>query len=139
MIRTIVTDIKELRKPCELVEEKEALEIIKDLEDTLEQYENGVGLAANQIGINKKVAIIRYGHIKIDLINPEIIDKQNKIIFREGCLSFPDAIVTTNRYNYIYILNKGNRYEYMYEIAIMIQHEVDHLYGLTMFDRIYVK
>lgn len=136
MKRAIVTDIKELRKPCQEVLESEVKDIIQDLEDTLSECQNGVGLAANQIGINKKVAIIRYGKIKIDLINPKVISGDSEIPYREGCLSFPGAEIPTVRYNHIIILNDKKTFEYSYNIGIMVQHEVDHLYGLTMFDRI---
>lgn len=137
MIRTIVTDIKVLRLPCQDVKESEISDIIKDLEETLEIYENGVGLAGNQIGINKKVAIVRYKGVNVNLINPKVISGDTEVLIREACLSFPDAEIPTKRYNRIKILNNGKEEEYSCDLAIMVQHEVDHLYGLTMFDRIY--
>ncbi len=87
MIKSIVTNILELKKSCVPAEPEEIQAILKDLIDTLKTTA-GIGLAGNQIGYNKRVTIIRLPNLKLDLINPIILDKQDRGIFKEGCLSF---------------------------------------------------
>ena len=106
MKKDIVTNITKLKIKSEEISLKETNSIIKDLEDTLKEYPNGIGLSAMQIGISKKVGIIRIHQLKINLINPKIIDKE--FIFKmekEGCLSFPNLNLDTIRYNNITIIN----------------------------------
>ena len=71
----LVTNIKELRRKSIEVDPKEVPEIIKKLEEELAKHKTGIGLSAIQIGINKRVGIIRVDNTKIYLINPKIIDK----------------------------------------------------------------
>lgn len=139
MIKPIIKSIIDLNKPCiEIKEYQEFSNIINDLEDTLKTCKNGIGLSANQIGYNKRVAIIRLPSLKLNLINPIVIDKNDKRIFREGCRSFPNIEMVTDRYDYIKIKNGINSKEILEFTgleAVAIQHEIDHLNGLTMFDR----
>ncbi len=135
MKRKIITDIRLLRQKSSQIEPKEAQIIIKDLEDSLD-LDKGIGLSAVQIGIPKAVSIIRMEKVKIDLINPKIIDKTDRIRFRgEKCLSLPGITVDTTRYLYIIIENEGNQYSVQGLEAVVIQHELDHINGLTILDR----
>lgn len=143
MKRKIVTDITILKQksgeivfqgiepePCE-----EASRIIKDLEDTLEN--KGIGLSAVQIGIHKRIAIIRMGENKLDLINPKIIKKEDRFRFpKEGCLSLPGLTIDTSRYNHI-VLENQNEKKYSLDglEAVAVQHEIDHMNGLTILDK----
>ena len=104
----------------------------------LENYGNpGIGLAAPQIGIYKKAAIIRIKDIKINLINAKIEKGYDLGIFDgEGCLSFPNKNITTQRYKEVYITNNlVEPYSFVAQglTAVCIQHEIDHYNGLTMF------
>ena len=157
----IITDkeyLKQKCEPCSSVEEGE--EIAAKLLNELSKSGSGIGLAANQIGINKRVCVINVptnnNKEPIILINPEVIEKsEDKFAFIEGCLSFPNQQVTTQRYKSIMIkadnhtsklyfsvyhdnseegYDKGKYLNYAYETAC-VQHELDHLDGITMFER----
>ena len=114
-------------------------------------------MAANQIGINKKVCIINITE-PIVLINPEIIEKSaEKFLFLEGCLSFDGESIKTIRHKSITVkadnhtsklhfgvwnennkegYNKEDKLNYALETAC-VQHEIDHLDGILMYDREY--
>lgn len=132
----IVTDKDKLVAECKDVSVLEAKPIIDKLIQELSASRSGVGLAANQIGIDAKVCIIRAGH-PINLVNPKIVDKFGKALFRnEGCLSFPGQWITTARYNEIVVKDALHPNGFIctgFE-AVAVQHEIDHLYGRTMFD-----
>ena len=152
----IVTDKEQLKqkcKPCKSIEEGE--EVGKQLIEELVSSQSGIGLAANQIGINKRVCVINIKE-PIVLINPEIIEKsEEKFGFIEGCLSFPNQSVKTQRYKWVKVkadnhsgtlyftvwhndseemYDKDKYLQYAYETAC-VQHEIDHLDGITMYDR----
>lgn len=136
MKKQLITDKAFLNKKLELVTPEELPAIIKDLEDSFVGLK-GYGLAANQIGILKQVAIIRFKDWNIDIINPTIILKDEKCLFpREGCLSFPGLRVDTDRYNKLIFESGFDRQNYFYygmEAAIC-SHEIDHLMGRTIFE-----
>ena len=156
----IVKELKELNQPCEpcsSVEEGE--KIGTKLLDFLNNSETGIGLAANQIGINKRVCVINCKE-PVVLINPEIIEKSEELfVFGEGCLSFPDDYVKTKRYKWVKVkadnheselmfsvwntkpgeegYDKDKYLDYAYETAC-VQHEIDHLDGITMHERQFI-
>ena len=130
----IVTNETLLRQPCEPVDVSDAHDIISKLEIELEASGKagspGLGLAAPQIGILKKVAIIRAQGKNVNLVNPVILEKRNPIIFDgEGCLSFPGMVGKTNRYDEIVVKNNIEPKSFIATglVAIVIQHEIDHL------------
>ena len=83
-----ITKLKEKCEPVSTIEEGE--EIAAKLLKALSESKNGIGLAANQIGINKRVCVINVKEPLI-LINPEIIGSSEEwFVFPEGCLSFPN-------------------------------------------------
>jgi len=136
MKKDIITNLKSLRIKSEEVSSKETKKIIKDLEDTLKNCPTGVGLSAIQIGIPKKVSIIRIEGLRLDLINPEMIEKEGKFkMKKEGCLSFPGLYLDTIRHNTITIINNKKKETYYGIIAVAIQHEIDHMRGITVLDR----
>lgn len=136
----IVTNIDKLRRPCREAKPEEVEGIIQQLEAELKNHPNGIGLSANQIGIDAKVAIIRIPNKeKIDLINPKIIEYSKEVVFyKEGCLSLPDQKkeITTQRYEQITIENGLDRAKYvLYGIeSIVAQHEISHLNGRLILD-----
>lgn len=148
MKRDLVKSMLALKKPCKPVKsEEELVKILTDLEESL-NIKDGYGLAANQIGYDKQVAIIRMRgsndeDLKIDLINPVIINKSEKFIFRnESCLSFPGMRVDTFRWKIILIesgLDRRDTYTLTGLEAVVAQHEITHLKGRTMFDCKYKK
>ncbi|MAF44015.1 MAG: peptide deformylase [Parcubacteria group bacterium] len=147
-MENIVDDIKLLKTVCEPCSVEEGRDIAKKLFLTLSATDNGVGLAANQIGINKKVCVINVKE-SLWLVNPKIIGSFGKIMFEEQCLSFPGESVRTSRFANIFVKSDNHSeplkfgstkkedlkdFEKMLE-CVCVQHEIDHLNGLTMFDR----
>ena len=142
----IITEETKLRLMCEEVKTvEEGEEIGTQLLKELTKSENGIGLAANQIGINKRVCVINVKE-PIILINPRIVERsEEQFMFSEGCLSFPKKYVRTGRYTSVTVEadnHKGkmvftadsDKIDDAFECAC-IQHEIDHLDGITMFDR----
>ena len=139
MKRKIITDITYLKQKSKEATPSELQNIIKDLEDTLATLK-GYGLTAIQIGMLKRIGIIRFGDKKIDLINPIIIEKNEKFRHRqEGCLSIPGLRVDTIRHADIVIENGTDTDRSRYALygleALVCQHEIDHFKGLTILDR----
>lgn len=100
---------------------------------------NGVGLAAPQIGIPKRVVVIDVGDGLIELINPVIIEKVGEELDQEGCLSVPNMVGDVKRAKRIVCqaLNReGEFLEYEAEglLARAFQHETDHLNGILFVD-----
>lgn len=147
----IVTNLKELKIPCqEVTKEDNVKEIIEKLKNTLECYD-GLGLSANQIGIQKRISYIKIpiynpkdkkmNMRELILINPLILEKDKAIKFtNEGCLSFPRIYVTTKRYIYCTVQYLDENFKetamaFQDLESFVVQHEVDHLGGRTIFDR----
>lgn len=145
MTNKIVEDIQLLKNVCDPCEPGESKDIVEKLFLTLSAADSGIGLAANQIGIAKRVCVVNVRE-PIALINPKIIGAFGKIMFDEGCLSFPGQTVRTLRSSKILVEADNfpqprefgskdlNDFENLLE-CICVQHEIDHLDGLTMFDR----
>ena len=137
-MNNIITDLKILRADNSSVSIEESKDIIKKLEISLQNSITGVGLAASQVGINKRVAIIRINNEIIDLVNPTVIEKENMFInFNEKCLSLPNVCINTKRYREIYIKDDlhPDGVIAVGDVATVILHEVDHLDGILMIDR----
>ncbi|HFL8819297.1 MAG TPA: peptide deformylase [Candidatus Azoamicus sp. OHIO2] len=123
--------------------DKELLLIITDLIETMFYYD-ALGIAATQVRIDKRIIIINMSNNYIIqpfvLINPEILFHRGSFISDEGCLSFPNLFVKIKRDKDIYIkfvditglihfLKASNM------LSICAQHEIDHINGLTIYDR----
>ena len=135
----IIIDESELRLPNEKAEPSEVKNIIERLEASLEASEtSGIGLAAPQIGIRRKIAIIRYEDEQINLVNPCIVSANKPTVVREeGCLSLPDTYCNTMRYKEIVVeddLNPGGMV-LTGMLAIVAQHEIDHVESILITDR----
>lgn len=134
-MKPIIKDIKELRRPSIPVDKDEDLsDVVQDLKDTLATVE-GYGLTANQIGVYKQLAYIKVGDEEAVLLNPKILQREEKIKFKEGCLSIPGVEIYTDRYNKITFESNGEEFEAEGLLAIIIQHEVDHMNGITILQR----
>ena len=142
----IITEIKQLQLMCEEVKTvEEGEEIGAQLLTELSKSENGIGLAANQVGINKRVCVVNVKE-PIVLINPRIVERsQEEFIFPEGCLSFPNkhvkvmrnvsvVVETDNHEGKLSFSAESEDINDAFECAC-VQHEIDHLDGITMFDR----
>ena len=141
----IIEDKSKLEIKCSPVSVKEGEEIGVRLLHELRQSENGIGLAANQIGINKRVCVINVKE-PIVLINPKIVEHSKELfVFPEGCLSFPNDKIKTQRYTSVVVEadNHEGKLSFSAESkdindafeCVCVQHEIDHLDGITMFDR----
>lgn len=139
-IRTIGDEI--LRKKSRKVEEinDRILTLIKDMQETM-YAADGVGLAAPQVGILKRIAVVDIGDGPINLINPEIIESEGEYLDEEGCLSIPNQQGTVLRPIKIKVkaLNeKGEEFILTGEdlLARAICHEIDHLDGILFVDKV---
>ena len=141
----IIKDKMKLEQKCSPVSVKEGEEIGVRLLHELRQSENGIGLAANQIGINKRVCVINVKEPLV-LINPKIVEKsKEQFVFPEGCLSFPDSKIKTQRHQDIVVEADNHKGKLSFSAnskdindafeCVCVQHEIDHLDGITMFDR----
>lgn len=138
-----------LRQPSKEVHKisKKIKDLVKDLLDTL-YSENGVGLAAPQIGENYRVFVIDTSSGDEPLnpmvfINPKIIKKSEAFISNEGCLSFPEVYTDVRRYKNVMIkAQDSNGRSFVIEakngelLAKAIQHENDHLDGILFIDHV---
>lgn len=115
------------------------IELLDDMKDTLLE-KDGIGLAAPQIGVLKRIFIVLVDDRYIEMINPEIIETQGLVIGMEGCLSVPDELVYVRRPHYVKVkgLNRQGEEIILQEtgiVAIAICHEMDHLIGVLFTDR----
>jgi peptide deformylase len=115
--------------------------LLDDMAETMYDAE-GVGLAANQIGIAKRLVVMDVGEGLIELVNPEIVSSDGSQTDLEGCLSLPGLRGTVTRANEVTVRaldRHGERFEITAKelLARCIQHEVDHLNGILFTD--YVK
>lgn len=139
-LRTTGDDI--LRKKCRKVEkiDDRLLTLIQDMKETMYKAD-GVGLAAPQIGVLKRLAVIDVGEGPITIINPEIIEKEGSYIDIEGCLSIPGRQGNVERPERVKVkaLNeKGEEVIIKGEglLARALCHEIDHLDGILFIDKI---
>ena len=112
--------------------------LLDNMADTM-YAAKGVGLAAPQIGVPKRVVVLDAGDGLIELINPVIIEKSGKAVDREGCLSVPNVTGDVERAQKVVLqaLNReGELMEYEAEdlLARIFQHEIDHLDGILFVD-----
>lgn len=144
----IINDEEKLRAPCLDTSPEEVPGLIQALEQELSNSARlgrvGIGLAAPQIGIAKKVAIVRINpELYLNLINAKIEKSYDQKTFQdEGCLSFPGRVENTMRYQEIYVSNNlvhPNRFIATGLLAVVIQHELDHLNGILLPDRALIK
>ena len=142
----IITEIKQLQTICESVSSvEEGEEIGAQLLKELTESTNGIGLAANQIGINKRVCVVNVKEPLV-LINPRIVEKsEEQFMFAEGCLSFPGKHVRTGRHTSVTVEADNHEGKLKFSAdsedindafeCACVQHEIDHLDGITMFER----
>jgi len=119
----------------------EVRRLVEDMRETMQAY-RGVGLAGNQVGIPRRVAIVQPDHEDLlVLINPEIVERDGEIEAEEGCLSIPDIYGDVRRAARIVVETttlEGRRLQVPASDlkARAIQHEIDHLDGILFLDRL---
>jgi peptide deformylase len=160
---TIIDCFKEnnpvINKKLRKVSVDEGLHIAKDLLNILAEREDGIGLAANQVGIDAAVAVVNVREPLI-LINPVIKEQWDEIDYYEGCLSYPKKGVHTKRYKNIVIHTEQEESDWYFSGApnpsegkgswesgnkededlrtlesVCVQHEIDHLNGISCIDK----
>jgi peptide deformylase len=138
------------------ITQQEADDLRNQLEEAMEKWP-GLGISATQIGIKKRVCLIKFGDEELFLVNPIIKEKsKDGFLFYEGCLSIPSTLtkpVRTIRACKV-VVNTDNLGELTFEInpegdktnesvsketmmTVIVQHEIDHLDGFTIKDRVY--
>ncbi|MBO4775200.1 MAG: peptide deformylase [Lachnospiraceae bacterium] len=131
-----------LRCVCKEVTEinPRLLELIEDLKDTM--YEaDGVGLAAPQVGVRKRVAVVDVGEGPVVLINPEVVETEGEQTGNEGCLSVPGKCGIVTRPMKVKVKTRNLDFEWE-EIegeglfARAMLHEMDHLDGILYVDKV---
>jgi peptide deformylase len=101
----------------------------------------GIGLAANQVGVSRRVAVVDVDGDRFAMINPRIVETEGRDVAEEGCLSIPDIYGDVTRPDRVVIEAldpAGNRYrkEATGLKARAIQHEIDHLDGILFLDHL---
>ena len=132
-----------IQKKLRSVTVEEGYDIARKLFQILNKRGDGIGLAANQVGIDASVAVVNVKE-PIVLINPEIIKKQEETRYYEGCLSFPKKGCHTKRYKIVEVkvdnmesnmtFGAGDTELDLLE-SVCVQHEIDHLNGMRILDR----
>ena len=131
-----------LRKKSRVVQKigKREITLIDDMIDTMYKA-NGVGLAAPQVGVLKRIIVIDIGDGLVELINPEIVHSGEEEIDQEGCLSIPEVTGEVSRPKKV-VARGLNRLGELIEIegedlmARAICHEIDHLEGILFIDKV---
>ena len=150
-----------INKKAKEVSVEEGLVIAEELFQILNKRGDGIGLAANQVGIDAQVAVVNVTEPLV-LINPKYIHKEFEIMYGEGCLSYPGQAIRTKRYRDVIIQTAQSESGWYFSGAkipadesrgswevdrkkkdselrllesICVQHEIDHLNGITIHDR----
>lgn len=131
-----------LRKRCkEVIEVNDRIrELLEDMMDTLHSVENGAALAANQVGILKRLVVVDYGEYHLKLVNPVIIESEGEQECIEACLSFPGKFGKTIRPQKVTVkaLNENGEEVVVTgenEMAKCFCHELEHLEGEVFLDK----
>ena len=114
--------------------------LVDDMFDSLYHSDSGLALAAPQIGVQKQIVVWDIDDEAMTLINPEIVESDGEWVYSEGCLSIPELYVDILRPNHVLVRGldiDGNQIEIEASelMGRMFQHEIDHLNGVLMFDR----
>ena len=150
-----------INKKTKEVSVEEGLAIAEELFQILNKRGDGIGLAANQVGIDAQVAVVNVTEPLV-LINPKYIKKEVEIMYGEGCLSYPGQAIKTKRYRDVIIQTAQSESGWYFSGAgdvvdnargsweverktkdqelrilesVCIQHEIDHLNGVVCMDR----
>ena len=164
-MKKVINCIKEhnpiINKKLREVSVEEGMAIATELFQILNKRGDGIGLAANQVGIDAQVAVVNVREPLV-LINPKIIEKHNEIPFYEGCLSYPGKGIHTKRYRDVIVQTAQSESGWYFSGAeqptdgkgswekeqskkqdaelrtlesVCVQHEIDHLNGIVCMDR----
>lgn len=129
-----------LREKAKEVKEvnESIIKLLDNMVDTMHDAE-GVGLAAPQIGVSKRVIVVQVDDVLVELINPVILEKEGANSAEEGCLSIPNMtgdVVRAAKVRVQGLNRKGEMVDIRAEklLARALQHEIDHLEGILFVD-----
>ena len=161
VINCHINDNPVINKKLREVSVEEGLAIAEELFQILNERGDGIGLAANQVGIDAQVAVVNVTEPLV-LINPKYIHKEFEIMYGEGCLSYPGQAIKTKRYRDVIIQTAQSESGWYFSGAeipadesrgsweverkkkdsdlrllesVCVQHEIDHLNGITIHDK----
>lgn len=131
--------LREIAKPVNVYHNK-LHQLIDAMQFTLSCREDGAALAANQIGVLKRITVIDYQNEYFEMVNPEILDYSGENTDYEGCLSYPGYFGLVPRFETVTVKYfDRNGIEHIIErndkMARCMQHEIDHLNGILFVDR----
>jgi peptide deformylase len=114
--------------------------LVDNMFDSLYSTDTGVALAAPQIGVQKQIVVWDIDDKPMAIINPIIVESDGEFVYTEGCLSIPELYVDILRPNHVLVRGvtlDGDEVEMEADefMGRMFQHEIDHLNGVLMFDR----
>ncbi|AFM42569.1 peptide deformylase [Desulfosporosinus acidiphilus SJ4] len=114
------------------------IKLLDNMVDTMIAAD-GVGLAAPQIGVSKRVVVVKVGDVLLELVNPVILEKEGESLAEEGCLSVPDMTGDVVRAAKVHVqgLNREGKMVDIHADRLMaraLQHEIDHLEGILFVD-----
>lgn len=143
-LRNILTEGNPtLNKVCRAVTsfDERLATLIDDMKETV-RHANGVGLAAPQVGVLRRIVVVDLGEEIIELVNPRILEQSGEQDGLEGCLSVPERFGMVKRPNYVKVEAQdrhGDWYEYEGEelIARCFCHELEHLDGHLYTEKAY--
>ncbi|MDE7324121.1 MAG: peptide deformylase [Lachnospiraceae bacterium] len=136
MVKPIMRDVFFLNQKSEPAT-KADVQVVTDLLDTLKANQaRCVGMAANMIGVHKRIIAVNMGFMNMPMINPVITEKSGAYQTQEGCLSL-EGVRSTTRYQeivveFLDISWKKQKQKYSGWTAQIIQHECDHLDGIVI-------
>ena len=141
-LRTIRKDgdevLRKVSKPVDKIDHK-IITLLDDMADTM-HYADGIGLAAPQVGILKRVIVLDVGDGLIELINPVIVEHQGEQLYMEGCLSVPGYYGEVKRPAKVVVEGLNRKAEKVVIdaeglLAVALCHEIDHLDGVLFKDK----
>lgn len=118
----------------------ELRQLAADMFETMRAAQ-GVGLAAPQVGRTERMCVVEVGDVSVALFNPEIVERDGKIKWEEGCLSIPEVFGWVERSAYVKVRAMGLdgapvEVEGTELLAVCLQHEIDHLDGKLFIDHL---
>ncbi|MBD2782195.1 peptide deformylase [Xenorhabdus sp. 42] len=132
-----------LRQKCvDVIDFDKVQGLVDDMLETMYHTDNGVGLAAPQVGRRESVLVIDLSPNRDDplvLVNPKIVEKERRVINQEGCLSIPGYYADVERFEKVKVEaqdrhGKSIAIESEDFLSIAMQHEIDHLHGILFTD-----
>ena len=132
--------LREVAEPWDWEKDGDPSELVKAMSKLMVLH-NGIGLAAPQCGISKRIFVMGNSDHLVACINPEIISGSERVREQEGCLSFPDLWMYVERYKdisveYYNVAGERVQQEFIGLMARVYQHELDHLNSICFDDRV---